>query len=224
VPLGEGGQRLHDWMFSRHADPGGPPQGGDAADVNGTVARELFATTGAVLMGRRMFELGVGPGGDTPFPVPCFVLTHHPREDLVMASGTFIFITGGLTAALDRAKVAAGSKNVLVHSPDVAQQLLGAGLLDEIQLYLVPVLLGEGRRLFDHAGDANCELHLTKVIDAPGVTYLNYQVLDQRTAQSRITAQVQGGTGLTMARPQRMSDEQRIAVGLIGEIAATRLA
>jgi hypothetical protein len=86
APLGEGGQRLHEWMFSRRAGPGGPEHD-ETADVNGAVARELFATTGAVLMGRRMSDLGIGPWGDTPFPVPCFVLTHQPHEDLVMASG-----------------------------------------------------------------------------------------------------------------------------------------
>jgi dihydrofolate reductase len=116
VPLGEGGQRLHDWMFSGRADPGGPPQHGETADVNGAVARELFATTGAVLMGRRMFDLGIGPWGDTPFPVPCFVLTHQAHGDLVMASGTFTFITG-LTTALERAKAAASGKNILAHTP-----------------------------------------------------------------------------------------------------------
>jgi dihydrofolate reductase len=86
--------------------------------------------------------------------VPCFVLTHRPREDLVMASGTFSFIATGLPAALERAKAASDGRSVLAHSPDVAQQLLRAGLLDEIQLHLVPTLLRGGRRLFDDIGDA----------------------------------------------------------------------
>lgn len=127
-------------------------------------------------MGRRMFDLGIGPWGDTPFPVPCFVLTHQPHEDLVMASGTFTFITTGLAAALERAKAAASGKNVLVHSADVAQQLLRAGLLDEIQLHLVPIMLGEGRRLFGHIGETSRELKLTGVIEAPGVTHLRYSL------------------------------------------------
>lgn len=176
LPLGEGGQRLHEWMFSGRTDPGEPPEQGERADVNAAVARELFATTGAVLMGRRIFDLGIGPWGDTPFPVPCFVLTHRPHEDLVMASGTFTFITTGLTAALDRAKAAAGGKNVLAHSPGVAQQLLRAGLLDEIQLHLVPILLGAGRHLFDHIDQASRDLELTGVIEAPGVTHLRYRL------------------------------------------------
>lgn len=176
VPLGEGGQRLHDWMFGGHADPGGPTQHGETPDVNDAVARELFAATGAVLMGRRMFDLGVGPWGDTPFPVPCFVLTHRPHEDVVMASGTFTFITTGLTTALERAKASANGKNVLAHSPDVARQLLRAGLLDEIQLHLVPILLGAGGRLFDHTGETSRELELTGVIQAPDVTHLRYRL------------------------------------------------
>ncbi len=173
VPLGEGGQRLHEWMFSGNAGPGGQDE---APDVNAAVAQELFATTGAVLMGRRMFELGIGPWGDTPFPVPCFVLTHSAREDLVMASGTFSFITGGLTAALDRAKAAADSKTVLAHSPGIAQQLLRAGLLEEIQLHLVPILLGAGRRLFENTSQASRELQQTKVVETPGVTHLRYRL------------------------------------------------
>jgi dihydrofolate reductase len=181
APLGEGGQRLHDWMFSERADSGWPPQEGETADVNGAVIRELFATTGAVLMGRRMFDLGIGPWGDTPFPVPCFVLTHQPHEGIVMSSGTFTFITAGLTAALDRVKAAADGKNVLAHSPDVARQLFGAGLIDEIQIHLVPILLGEGSRLFDHGvfdreGEAIRELELAEVIPAPGVTHLRYRL------------------------------------------------
>jgi dihydrofolate reductase len=127
-------------------------------------------------MGRRMFDLGVEPWGDTPFPVPCFVLTHQPHEDVVMASGTFTFITTGLTAALDRAKAAADGRNVLVQSPDVARQVLHAGLLDEIQLHLVPILLAQGSRLFDDDDPPSRELELTGVIQVPDVTHLRYRL------------------------------------------------
>ena len=171
-PLGEGGQRLHDWMFSQRA---GSRRSG-AAEVNAAIARELFASTGAVLMGRRIFDLGIGPWGDTPFPVPCFVLTHRARDEVVMTSGTFYFITGGLTAALDRAAAAADGRNVLAHTPDIAQQLLRAGLLDEIQLHLVPVLLGAGRRLFENIDPGSRELEQVKVIQTPSVTHLYYRV------------------------------------------------
>ena len=171
-PLGEGGQRLHDWMLSQRAGS----RRSEAADVNAAIARELFASTGAVLMGRRIFDLGIGPWGDTPFPVPCFVLTHHARDEVVMTSGTFSFITGGLTAALDRATAAADGRNVLAHTPDIAQQLLRAGLLDEIQLHLVPILLGAGRRLFENTGQGSRELEQVKVIETPSVTHLYYRV------------------------------------------------
>ncbi len=143
---------------------------GRVGGANEAVAEELSAATGAVLMGRRMFEFGIGPWADTAFPVPCFVLTHRAHEDLVMASGTFSFITDGLTAALDRARAAANGKNVLVHSADVAQQLLRAGLLEEIQLHLVPILLGAGRRLFDHIGDDGHEFELARVCSRPQVS------------------------------------------------------
>lgn len=170
--LGEGGERLHEWMFSHRPDAGP----GEADDVNAAIPQELFASTGAVLMGRRNFEMGIGPWGDTPFPVPCFVLTHHARDDVVMTSGTFSFITGGLTAALERAKAAAGGRNVLAHTPDIAQQLLRAGLLDEIQLHLVPVLLGAGRRLFENIGQGSGGLQQIKAIETPSVTHLYYRV------------------------------------------------
>jgi dihydrofolate reductase len=172
LPLGDGGQRLHDWMFSRRADCGRR----EAADADAAITRELFASTGAVLMGRRIFDLGIGPWGDTPFPVPCFVLTHHARDEVVKTSGTFFFVTGGLTAALDRAQAAADGRNVLAHTPDIAQQLLRAGLLDEIQLHLVPILLGGGRRLFENIGLASGELQQIKAIETPSVIHLYYRV------------------------------------------------
>jgi dihydrofolate reductase len=187
APLGDGGERLHEWMFGSPDIPGGPgghpdtSEHGDAsghgelAGVNDAVVKELNDATGAVLMGRRIFDLGVGLWGDTPFPVPCFVLTHRPHEDMVMTSGTFTFVTAGLATALERARAAAGGRNVLALSPDVAQQLLRDGLVDEIQLHLVPVLLGSGRRLFDHLGEASHDLELTGVIEAPGVTHVRYR-------------------------------------------------
>ncbi len=178
VGLGDGGQRLHEWMFSGRAGLDRPSEQSEPPDINGAVVRELFATTGAVLMGKTMFDVGVGPWADTPFPVPCFVLTHQPREDLVMTSGTFSFVTNGTESGLDRAKTAAAGKNVLVHSPSVAQQLLRAGLLDDIQLHLVPILLGGGRRLFENIGERR-GFELIKVIEAPDVTHLHYRLASQ---------------------------------------------
>jgi dihydrofolate reductase len=181
-PMGEGGQRLHDWMFSAPPDPGDAPESDETAGVNDAVARELSTMTGAVLMGRRMFEVGIGSWADTPFPGPCFVLTHQPHEDMVMASGTFTFVTSGLATALDRAKLAAVGQNVLVLSPSVGQQVLRKGLLDEIHLHLVPVLLAEGTRLFEHTGQASHELKLTQLTKAPDVTHLHYQLMRNHEA------------------------------------------
>ena len=134
-PLGDGGERLHEWMA-----------GDDDADL--AVRREVDSTVGATVIGRRTFDLGIGPWGGTPWPgVPSFVVTSRPREDLVGDNGgTFVF--DGLRASVRRAVRAAGDKDVLVQGADVAGQLLDAGLLDEVRVHLVPVLLGEGTRTF----------------------------------------------------------------------------
>ena len=166
LPMGEGGLRLHDWLFNT-----------SASEVDAEVEQEMFATTGAVVLGRRTFDVGQGPWGDTPFPVPCFVLTHEAREELVKKSGTFTFVTDGIESALEKAKAAAGDKNVSVMGANTAQQYIKAGLLDEIQIHLVPVLLGEGRRLFDHIGTEHIELEGTRVIESLGVTHLRFRVL-----------------------------------------------
>ena len=138
-PMGEGGERLHEWLFNT-----------SASEVDAEVEREMSATTGAVVLGRRTFDVGVGLWGDVPFPVPCFVLTHEDREEIVKKSGTFTFVTDGIESALRQARAAAGEKDVRLMGANIAQQFLRAGLLDEIQINLVPVLLGDGIRLFDN--------------------------------------------------------------------------
>jgi dihydrofolate reductase len=133
-PLGDGGERLHEWMAGTGVDLG--------------VRREVDETVGATVIGRRTFDVGVGPWGGTPWPgVPSFVVTHRVRDDLVGENGgTFVF--DGLRGAVRRAQDAAGGKDVLVQGADVAGQLLDADLLDEVRVHLVPVLLGDGTRLF----------------------------------------------------------------------------
>jgi dihydrofolate reductase len=173
VPLGDGGVRLHEWMF---ADSGQRARREGAADIDQAVVAELFATTGAVVMGRRMFDLGVAEWGGTPFPVPCFVVTHHGREDLVTDNGTFHFFTDGAASALARARAAAGDKNVLVHSPNIARQLLRAGLVDEIHLHLVPILLGGGGRLFDGTEMAGLRFEPVALKQSARVAHLRYRV------------------------------------------------
>ena len=135
-PMGDGGEGLHAWMWSD-----------SEADLG--VRREVDEMVGATVIGRRTFDLGVGPWGGTPWPgVPSFVVTHRARPDLLGDNGgTFAF--DGLEAAVRRAKQAAGGKDVLVLGADVARQLVRAGLLDELYLHLMPILLGGGARLFD---------------------------------------------------------------------------
>jgi dihydrofolate reductase len=186
-PLGEGGEQLHEWALELEAWR--KPHGREGGVVNASteVMEEGFANVGAVLMGRNMFGGGPGPWGDDPwqgwwgedppFHVPVFVLTHHEREPLEKQGGTtFTFVTDGIESALEQAKEAAGGKDVsLGGGADVAQQYLAAGLIDEIQLSLVPVLLGDGTRLFDGGVGAGAELELVRVVDAPSVTHLKYR-------------------------------------------------
>ncbi len=195
LPLGEGGESLHEWIVAlaswreRHGRSGG------ATDADDEVVAEGLASTGSILMGRRMFSGGEGSweddsnagswwGDETPFEVPVFVLTHHAREPLIKPDGTrFTFVTDGVESAVEQARAAAGDRNVTVSGgASVAQQLLNAGLLDELQLHLVPVLLGGGTRLLDNV-DPRIELVRTRVVDSPGVTHLRYRVHRGRVAQ-----------------------------------------
>jgi dihydrofolate reductase len=162
--LGNGGQRLHEWLSDGRGGIG--PSG-----VNGDVYAELMST-GAVLVGRRTFEMAGEWNGDH-HGVPIFVLTRRagdaPRWPLV----TYV---DDVADAMARAKAAAGDRDVLVHGARTAQLALGAGVLDELEVHQVPVLLGDGRRLFDGLGPEHIELKLARVIDAPGVTHLRYRV------------------------------------------------
>ncbi|MGA8112371.1 MAG: dihydrofolate reductase family protein [Actinocatenispora sp.] len=138
-PMGDGGERLHAWMAGE----------GAKGEIDAAVRREVDASVGATVIGRRTFDLGLRPWGGTPWSgVPSFVVTHRPMADLVGDNGgTFAF--DGMRAAVRRARQAAGDKDVLVLGADVARQLLRADLLDEVHLHLVPLLLGAGTPLFD---------------------------------------------------------------------------
>ena len=189
-PLGEGGEGLHEWVFrlASWREPHGL-SGGDAEAVDNEVVAEGLRATGAVVMGRRMFSGGEGPwvddtnadgwwGDDPPFHVPVFVLTHHARETVIKEGGTsFTFVTEGVEAALEQARAAAGDKDVsLAGGANVAQEYLQAGLLDELQIHLVPVFLGGGVRLFD--GLEPIELETMRVIESDAVTHLKYRVVN----------------------------------------------
>jgi dihydrofolate reductase len=153
------------------------------------VLREAADNVGATIMGRNMFGGGPGPWGkepwngwwgeDPPFHTPVFVLTHHAREPLVMQGGTtFTFVTDGIESALEQARAAAGGKDVaLGGGASVAQQYLAAGLIDEMELHVVPLLLGGGARLFDNLAGSDLKLEPVRTIEAPGVTHLKYRVV-----------------------------------------------
>jgi len=167
-PLGDDDGRLHDWMFAMAT--------GEGAEV----LDEAYARTGAILMGRRMFDVGVEPWGDPPpFQRPVFVLTHKERDPMPMQGGTtYHFVTDGVDAALELARAAAGEKDVGIWGgANVMRQYLRAGLLDELQIHLVPILLGEGVRLFEELGRERIELKCIRTIETPAATHLRFQVL-----------------------------------------------
>jgi dihydrofolate reductase len=186
-PLGVGGTRLHEWVFplaiwrSMHGLPGG--------DVNESTAvvEESLANIGATIMGRNMFGGHPGPwdaakpwngwwGDSPPFHHPVFVLTHHARDPLTLDGGTtFTFVTGGIAAALEQARRAARGNDVsLAGGANVAQQYLGAGLVDEMEINLSPVLLGGGERLFQDGASDLHGLELVRTVAAPAVTHLKF--------------------------------------------------
>ena len=169
TPLeGDDPGRLHDWMFD------------GKTDADAEVVAELYDSTGAILIGKRMFDAGFEPWGDPPpFQRPVFVLTHEVRDALPMQGGTtYHFVVEGIEAALKQARVAAGGKNVSIWGgADIVRQYLRAGLLDEIQIHVAPVLVGAGLRLFDDLGPNQIELRATRCIQTPGATHLRYEVV-----------------------------------------------
>jgi dihydrofolate reductase len=185
-PLGEGGTQLHEWAFKLAAwrEPHGKP-GGEVNESSRVVEASL-ENIGATVMGRNMFG-GRGPweerpwegwwGEEPPFHMPVFVVTHHPRPPLVKRGGTtFTFVTDGIESALEQARAVADGKDVaLGGGASVAQQYLRAGLIDELQINLVPVLLGGGKRLLDDLAGADVRLEQVAAIEAPGVTHLMYR-------------------------------------------------
>ena len=172
--LGDGGHRLHQWVL---------PDGGD--DLEAAVARlqganrqivDEFMSTGAVVAGRGTFEPAGGWGGDHHDGVPIYILSRNPAPAWA-AGWSAVHYVSSLEAAMGAAKEAAGDKNVLVHGSSIAQRALTAGLLDEIEIHLVPILLGEGRRLFEHLGVEQRELERIRVLEGEGgVVHLRYRV------------------------------------------------
>jgi dihydrofolate reductase len=185
-PLGEGGESLHDWLVALRAWR--EPHGREGGEVNAStsVVEESLANVGAEIMGRGKFGGGPGPWGDDswrgwwgeepPFHMPVFVLTHHERDPLTLSDTAFTFVTDGIQSALDQARAAAAGRDVFIGGgADVINQYLAAGLVDELELHIVPVLLGGGARLFDGVGPG--ELEQVRAVEAPGVTHVKYRVV-----------------------------------------------
>jgi dihydrofolate reductase len=171
--LGDRGERLHEWIFAgAPTEHGGVPA--RPAGVNGEVMDEAMAT-GAVVAGRGTFEPAKGWGGDHHDGVPIFILSRH-QSGAEATQWPLVTYVSDVGTAMARAKEAAGEKNVLVHGVGTAQLALAAGVLDELQIHLIPVLLGEGRRLFEHLGADHIELEPIRILDGPGVTHLRYRV------------------------------------------------
>ncbi|SNT50246.1 Dihydrofolate reductase [Actinomadura meyerae] len=170
--LGDGGHRLHDWCLP-DADAERRKDLDHLSGVNREAMEEAMAT-GAVVVGRRTFELAGGWGGDHHDGIPIYVLSRRrPDPDLEWPGVTYV---SDVADAMSMAKDAAGGKDVLVHGARTAQLALGAGVLDELQIHLVPVLLGQGEPLFADMPPDHIELELLRAADGPGVTHLRYRV------------------------------------------------
>jgi len=187
-PLGVGGMELHEWFFplkafrEMHGDQGGE------TNASSSVVEERRANIGATIMGRNMFGGGTGPWGedpwtgwwgeDPPYHHPVFVLTHHAREPLQMKGGTiFHFVTDGIESALGQAKDAAREQDIwLAGGASLVNQYLAAGLVDELDISIAPVIMAGGERLFESLRHGALKLTQIRAVDAPGVTHINYQV------------------------------------------------
>jgi len=173
--LGDGGERLHYWVF------GGPwrygEEGGSATGADKRYIEETFESGGAFLVGRKMHDVVDGWGDDPGFGVPVYVVTHRAHETLVKGDTTFEFVTDGIDVALAMARAAAGDKNVIVMGgADLLRQYLAAGVVDELTLTIAPVLLGGGKRLFEGIERTDLGFERTAVIESPYATHLRYEV------------------------------------------------
>jgi len=186
-PIGEGGMRLHEWMFETAAFRRMQGLEGGPETADSAIVAELSANSnvGAYVMGRNMFAAGRGEwdeswkgwwGEDPPYHAPTFVLTHYPRKPVPMEGGTtFHFVTDGIESAIEQGRKAAGAKDVQVAGgASTINQCLRAGLLDELYLHIAPIVLGRGERLFDDVGDVR--LTPVEVIASPRVTHIRYRI------------------------------------------------
>jgi dihydrofolate reductase len=165
-PMGENGEGLHEWIFNN-------------TGINKTITDEMQMSHGAVIFGKRTFDVGEPHwNGDTPFSLPCFVVTNKAIGSKASSKGNVYHFINEIETALSQAQLAAGKKNVLVMGgASIAQQFLRAGLVDIIHARIVPVLMGKGVRLFDSDGDAQIELERIRIVEGDnGVTHISYRV------------------------------------------------
>lgn len=163
-PMGRGGLRLHDWMF------------GAQTEVDNNIAREQMQGTGAVIIGRRMYETAIsGPWeNENPFAAPVFVLTEAAPKQKVAG---FTYVSDGLESALAQAKKVAASKDIWITGANVSQQFLKAGYVDELHIHIAPVLFMAGTKLFENIGDQHIELEVQSCTQTPGATHIVYRVV-----------------------------------------------
>jgi len=179
-PMGGGAVRIHEWVFplATFRERLGLGEGGETGPDCERV-RRVFERTGAYIMGRRMFDEGeVSWPERAPFRAPVFVLTHHARGPWVRPGGTtFHFVTDGLGSALQRARAAAGGRDIRISGgADTIRQYLAAGVVDEMTLHVAPILLGRGNRLFDSLDPSSLKLEAESVGGSPRVTHINYRM------------------------------------------------
>jgi dihydrofolate reductase len=169
LPMGEGGLRLFDWYFSESETSRSPE------DIDPDIREEAAQAVGAIVSGRRTYDNAHGWNGEHPLHVPVFVVTHYRPEDVGKFNGAFV--TDGVESAIRQAQSVAGDKAVALNSPDIARQALKAGLLDELSIHIVPVLIGDGVRLFDHWGTEHIELECTQATNAQKVIHMTFHVI-----------------------------------------------
>lgn len=172
-------ERLLGWKFNLASFRARIGLEGGQVNIDSEIEGEEAAGVGAFVMGRNMFDSGEVPwGDDPPFHAPVFVLTHNARENLVRQGGTsFTFVTDGIESAIRQAKAAAGDKDIFISGgASAVQQASLDGLLNELQIHLVPVLLGGGVRLFDQIGTERIDLESTRVVGSSNVTHLRFRI------------------------------------------------
>jgi dihydrofolate reductase len=184
--MGDGGERLHDWVTKLDTWRQSHGLEGGETNADSEMVEDTASRAGAIVLGKRMYDNAEGWGDSPPVHKPVFVLTHHASEPLHKDGGTtYTFVSDGIERAIELAQAACGDKDVaIIGGASVIQQSMRAGLLEELQIHLVPILLGQGVRLFDEIDFSQVKLERTHVIDSPDVTHLTYRVKPERAAAS----------------------------------------